>query len=64
MAYFAREIEGGRVKVSLRALEPYAVDKIAAQFGGGGHRLAAGLTLTMPMEEVISTIEAALEAAL
>jgi len=64
MAYFAREIDGGKVKVSLRALEPYAVDKIAAQFGGGGHKLAAGLTLSMPMEDAIRTIESALEAVL
>lgn len=64
MAYFAREVEDGQIKVSLRALEPYAVNQIAAQFGGGGHKLAAGLTLTMPMNEAISTIEAALEAAL
>ena len=64
MAYFAREMEGGKVKVSLRALEPYAVDGIAAQFGGGGHKLAAGLTLSMPLEEAVRTIEQALEAAL
>jgi len=64
IAYFAREIEGGKVKVSLRALEPYAVDQIAARFGGGGHKLAAGLTLSMPMAEAIRTIETALEAAL
>ncbi len=64
MAYFAREIDGGKVKVSLRALEPYAVDKIAAQFGGGGHKLAAGLTLSMPMEEAVRTIESVLEDAL
>lgn len=64
MAYFAREIEGGKVKVSLRALEPCSVDQIAAQFGGGGHRLAAGLTLNMPLKEAVCTIEKALEAAL
>lgn len=64
MAYFAREVDDGKVKVSLRALEPCAVDGIAAQFGGGGHKLAAGLTLNMPMDEVIATIEAALEAQL
>jgi len=64
MAYFAREVEPGKVKVSLRALQPFAVDQVAAKFGGGGHKLAAGLTLIMPMGEVISTIEAALEAAL
>ena len=64
MAYFAREIEGGRVKISLRALEPYTVDQIAAQFGGGGHKLAAGLTLSMPMADAVRTIEEALEASL
>lgn len=64
MAYFAREIEGGKVKMSLRALEPYAVDQVAARFGGGGHRLAAGLTLAMPLADAIRTVEAALEAAL
>ena len=64
MAYFAREVDGGKVKVSLRALEPYAVDRIAARFGGGGHKLAAGLTLCMSMEESVSTVEKALEAAL
>ena len=64
MAYFAREMDGGKVKISLRALEPCAVDKIAARFGGGGHRLAAGLTLTMPLEDAVRIIEAELEAAL
>ena len=64
MAYFAREIDGGKVKVSLRALAPCSVDQIAAQFGGGGHKLAAGLTLNMPMEDAVRTVEAALEAAL
>ena len=64
MAYFAREIEGGKVKVSLRALAPHAVDAIAARFGGGGHKLAAGLTLFMPLDEAVQTIEQALEAAL
>lgn len=64
MAYFAREVEPGKVKVSLRALQPFAVDQVAARFGGGGHKLAAGLTLCMPMDEVIRTVEAELEAAL
>ena len=50
--------------MSLRALQPYAVDQVAAKFGGGGHQLAAGLTLAMPMDEVIRTVEAELEAAL
>ncbi|MBR3873017.1 MAG: bifunctional oligoribonuclease/PAP phosphatase NrnA [Clostridia bacterium] len=60
MAYFAREMADGRIKVSMRALEPYAVDQIAARFGGGGHKLAAGVTLEMPMDEAVQTIENAL----
>ena len=64
IAYFAREIEGGKVKVSLRALEPYAVDQLAAQLGGGRHRLAAGLTLSVPLADAVHTIETALEATL
>lgn len=61
MAYFAREIEGGKVKISLRALKPCTVDQIAARFGGGGHKLAAGVTLSMPLNEAVSVIEKALE---
>ena len=60
MAYFAREMDGGRVKVSLRALKPYAVDQIAARFGGGGHKLAAGVTLNMTLDEAVQVIENAL----
>ena len=60
VAYFAREVEGGAVKISLRALPPYAVDRIAASFGGGGHELAAGLTLHMPLDQAVKTIEKAL----
>lgn len=60
MAYFARETEDGRVKVSLRALEPWRVDQVAARFGGGGHRLASGLTVDMPLSEAAQALEAAL----
>lgn len=64
MAYFARETEDGRVKVSLRALEPWRVDQVAERFGGGGHRLASGLTLDMPLAEVVRAVEGALTEAL
>ena len=64
MAYFARETEDGRVKVSLRALEPWRVDQVAERFGGGGHRLASGLTLDMPLDEVVRAVEGALTEAL
>ena len=33
-----------KIKVSLRAYEPYDVAKLARQFGGGGHARAAGFS--------------------
>ena len=40
------ERDDGTVKASLRAKDPcYRVDLIAAQFNGGGHACAAGLSL-------------------
>ncbi len=63
LAYFARETAEGRVKVSLRALEPYRVDEAAECFGGGGHRLAAGCTLDLPLEDAARAVEAALHTA-
>ena len=44
-AVFLKEIEPGKVSVSLRAKGQCDVSKIAAQFGGGGHKNAAGFTL-------------------
>ena len=35
-----------RIKVSLRAYEPYDVAKLSRQFGGGGHAQAAGFSFT------------------
>jgi phosphoesterase RecJ-like protein len=43
VAAFFEELEGGRVRVSMRSKDPrYDVCKICAQFGGGGHILASG----------------------
>lgn len=64
MAYFAREVEEGGIKFSLRALAPHRVDQVAAQFGGGGHSLAAGCTLQMPLSEAVEAVQAALVKAL
>ena len=60
----AAAAKDGRVKVSLRALEPWRVDQVAGRFGGGGHRLASGLTLDMPLDEVVRAVEGALREAL
>jgi phosphoesterase RecJ-like protein len=42
-AYLLREVDGaGLVKGSLRAVGDFDVSTVAAQFGGGGHKKAAG----------------------
>ena len=60
LAYFAREMDDGHIKVSLRARSPYRVDEVAALFGGGGHRLASGLTVDGDLDEVAQAVEEAL----
>ena len=43
VAAFFEEADGGQIRVSMRSKDPrYDVCKICAQFGGGGHTLAAG----------------------
>ncbi|MBC7368653.1 MAG: bifunctional oligoribonuclease/PAP phosphatase NrnA [Undibacterium sp.] len=70
---YARSIEGveigvliearphGAVKASLRAKNPaYRVDRIAAQFNGGGHACAAGLNLKSGAEDFYPRLVAVL----
>lgn len=51
-------IDDKRVKVSFRTHGPnnYDVSKLAAAFGGGGHRCAAGATLNMSLEEARDSV--------
>ncbi|MDW8372133.1 MAG: DHH family phosphoesterase [Planctomycetota bacterium] len=45
IAYLVREpLEGAGARISLRSVPPYDVAAVAAAFGGGGHRQAAGAT--------------------
>ncbi len=46
-----REMENGRIRVSLRSREGVNVAEIAQDFGGGGHRMAAGCTLNVPLPD-------------
>jgi phosphoesterase RecJ-like protein len=47
----------GSVKASLRSKDPrFRLDRIAAQFGGGGHACAAGLHLKQPTTEFRSRL--------
>jgi phosphoesterase RecJ-like protein len=44
------ELANGQIKVSLRSSGAVDVCKIAAKFGGGGHKLAAGAHLPGPID--------------
>jgi len=45
------ESPDGRIKCSLRSRGPVDVRQIAQTFGGGGHKMAAGTHLSVPMEK-------------
>jgi phosphoesterase RecJ-like protein len=63
---FMEQPRGG-VKVSFRSRNRVDVARLAEQFGGGGHRLASGAVLEVPLEEararVLQAVKAALDAA-
>ena len=56
MALLFRELNQGRVKVSLRSIGDVDVAEFAREFGGGGHTKAAGLSLQGSMAEVQRTV--------
>lgn len=56
VAALLREGEDGLIRVSLRGKTCADVSKIAVQFGGGGHKLAAGCTMNPPIEEAAEQI--------
>jgi phosphoesterase RecJ-like protein len=55
---------GGQVKVSLRGKGDVDVNTIAARFGGGGHRNAAGCTVPGSLDDATRAVLAAVRAAL
>lgn len=63
-AFIVVEQQNKRVKVSLRSRTSTNVAEVASQFGGGGHRQAAGTVLDCTVEEARGKILAALEEAL
>lgn len=51
----------GEIKISFRSRACVGVDDVAREFGGGGHRYAAGATaLNIPVEELAPRVAAAL----
>ena len=55
---------GPRVKVSLRSADDVDVRAVAARFGGGGHRAAAGCEIAGTLDEAMSQLEAGISAEL
>jgi phosphoesterase RecJ-like protein len=52
----AYEKPDGNVKVSMRSKSRIDVNAICRQFGGGGHRLASGVTLPGPIESALDMV--------
>jgi phosphoesterase RecJ-like protein len=53
---FFKEIEPGKIKISLRSKTKIDVNKLAQKFGGGGHKRAAGCILETPLRNAIDTV--------
>ena len=65
VAAFFEELDGGRVRVSMRSKDPrYDVCKICAHFGGGGHTLAAGARVAGGLAEVEAKVLKAIDDAI
>ena len=60
LAVTLREEPNGRVKISARAVPGCDAAALCAQFGGGGHKGAAGASMDLPMAEAVEKIIAAL----
>jgi bifunctional oligoribonuclease and PAP phosphatase NrnA len=54
------EHEDGRIKLSLRSRGRMNVNRVAADFGGGGHVLASGATLPGPLDRAVEAVLAGL----
>ena len=60
LAVTLREDPTGRVKISARAVPGCDASALCAQFGGGGHKGAAGASMDLPLEEAVAAVIAAL----
>ncbi len=56
VAILFRELPDGSTKVSLRSNGEADVNRIARQFGGGGHVKAAGALIARPLEEARASV--------
>lgn len=61
VAVLVKSYSDGRVKVSMRSRGETDVGRLAADFGGGGHRLAAGALVEGDPEAIMEKIRATIE---
>jgi phosphoesterase RecJ-like protein len=59
---FFREEDDGTIRVSIKSKGRIVVNKLAMEFGGGGHEFAAGVALKAPLEKAVTQIISRLEA--
>ena len=57
-AFIAVQIPSGLIKFSLRCRPPHNVAAVAEEFGGGGHKLASGATLSGPLQDALALMHA------
>ena len=57
VSVFLRERPDGKIKASMRSKEWFDVAALAAEFGGGGHKRAAGFTSDKTMEDVCKAVK-------
>jgi phosphoesterase RecJ-like protein len=56
VAILFRELPGGKVKVSLRSKGEIDVQRMAAEYGGGGHRNASGIVMPGRFEDIVDAV--------
>ncbi len=61
LAAMLRENRSGGSKLSVRAIPGWDAAEIAAKFGGGGHKGAAGASFALPLEEARKAVEKELQ---
>ena len=60
MAATLRETADGDTKISVRAVPGYDATLVTTQFGGGGHKGAAGASLEATLEQTVELVSQAL----
>jgi phosphoesterase RecJ-like protein len=61
---FFKQEKGDEYRISLRSKGDIDIGMIAKEYGGGGHKNAAGLTVSGPIEELQKTLVAKIERAI